>query len=202
MNTRTELINHIINKSQFNSYLEIGLRDPNENFNKININNKTSVDPSPMGSCDYIMTSDNFFKILPNNVKYDLIFIDGLHTSNQVYVDIQNSMEHLNDDGIIVVHDCNPLTEYHTRSYENYLLSRGQWNGDVFKGFIKYKNENLYFSCFVINIDFGCGIISKKNILENIIHECDINEINWNYFELNRNNLLQLVNVDDFIIFY
>ena len=37
------------------------------------------------------MTSDEFFK--QNEDTYDVIFIDGLHTSDAVYRDINNSLK-------------------------------------------------------------------------------------------------------------
>lgn len=96
------------------------------------------------------------------------------------------------------MHDCNPPTEFHIRSYEQYLKTRGQWNGTVFKGFLKLKQELVNWSCFVINEDFGCGIITKRNILKNNILACNIDDLNWNYFSDNRNSLLLLKTFDEF----
>ena len=49
------------------------------------------------------MTSDKFFK---DNEKFDIIFIDGLHTFEQTIKDIDNSIKFLRDKGVILIHDC------------------------------------------------------------------------------------------------
>ena len=51
-------------------------------------------------------TSDEFFK--NNKEKFDLIFLDGLHTYHQTIKDINNSLRNLNSNGIIIIHDCLP----------------------------------------------------------------------------------------------
>lgn len=56
------------------------------------------------------MNSDNFFKKYPTK-KYDIIFIDGLHESEQVSKDIHNSVNALNERGVIIIHDYNPETK-------------------------------------------------------------------------------------------
>lgn len=55
-----------------------------------------------------IMNSDDFFNLLKKiNIKleFDVIFIDGLHTYEQVVKDINNSKKCLAKDGIIALHD-------------------------------------------------------------------------------------------------
>ena len=57
------------------------------------------------------MTSDEFFA---NEAAFlerrgiDVALIDGLHTYGQVVRDVENTLRYLRDDGIIVLHDCNP----------------------------------------------------------------------------------------------
>ena len=89
---RHEIINLLITKNNYKSYLEIGL-DNGFNFSRIEINNKISVDPAlgqySHANPTYKLTSDDFFS--QNKNRYDIIFIDGLHHSEQVYKDIKNS---------------------------------------------------------------------------------------------------------------
>lgn len=200
MITRTEIINILFERYGFKSYLEIGVRVPAENFDKINAELKHSVDPDPMGACTYITTSDNFFLNHVGDKKYDIIFVDGLHTAEQVYFDVINSIKHLNDGGFIIMHDCNPPTEYHIRSYEEYLRTRGQWNGTVFKGFIRLKQELKDWNCFVINEDFGCGVITQCKLKKDFPYLMSVvDEISWDYFNEYRNILLGLVTYDEYI---
>ena len=53
---------------------------------------KIEVDPNSGGT--HKMTSDDFFR--DNKEKFDLIFIDGLHETNQVDRDIENSLKFIN----------------------------------------------------------------------------------------------------------
>ena len=104
---RSEIIQNIINKKNYESYLEIGCFS-NELFNQIKIQNKTGVDPVSGGNIK--ATSDEFFK--KNTNKFDIIFIDGLHHYDQVKKDIENSIKFLNERGIILLHDCLPSKVY------------------------------------------------------------------------------------------
>jgi len=191
---RTAIINHLIKKNNFKYYLEIGVRDL-KNFNKIKIKNKLGVDPSPHREDENIITatSDDFFN---KNVKFfDLIFIDGLHLEHQVDKDIKNSLKFLNNNGFIIMHDCNPPTELHQR--ENYEIN-GQfpsWNGTVWRSFVKLRitNKNLSMSC--VDCDWGVGIIKKhKQQLFKLN-----SKINYSLLEKNRKKLLNLISVTEFI---
>lgn len=197
--SRTDIINHIIKKYGCENYLEIGVRDTDENFNLINSKNKDGVDPSPLKPVNYKMTSDEFFKTHAKEKMYDVIFIDGMHTAEQVYIDVKNSIKHLNPNGFIVLHDCNPPTKFHTRSVEEYYKKRGEWNGTVYKGFIKLKQELTDWKCFVVDEDFGCGVITQNNVSDVNQPMKDIpEEIGWSYFNENRINLLDLKTYNDF----
>lgn len=199
MITRTEILNKIIEKYNFKSYLEIGVRVPAENFDKINVSFKESIDPAPSGPCTYKVTSDYFFANYGKDKKYDIIFVDGLHTYAQSYRDVINSISIMNEGGFIVMHDCNPPTEYHIRSYEDYLKTRGQWNGDVFKAFIRLKNELEDWNCFVVDEDFGCAILTKRKLKRKFSQLDGFNEnMSWVYFNENRIELLDLISYNLF----
>lgn len=87
--TRTEIINYLISILERKiTYLEIGVRNPIRNFVHINADVKYSVDPGvefEENPVDFQFTSDEFFsklsnkQILSDDVKFDVIFIDGLH---------------------------------------------------------------------------------------------------------------------------
>ncbi|MCK9442525.1 MAG: hypothetical protein M0Q13_14040, partial [Methanothrix sp.] len=90
MANRTDIINSIIKRYAFKSYLEIGVRVPADNFDKIVVRLKHSVDPNPNGNYTYKVNSDDFFnKHIKRN--YDIIFIDGMHTEEQSYKDVKNA---------------------------------------------------------------------------------------------------------------
>lgn len=198
MKTRTEIINKLFEIYKFQTYLEIGVATPAENFDLINATLKESVDPSPNGKCTYFTTSDDFFLNYAENKTYDVIFVDGLHTTEQAYIDVMNAVKHLNNDGFIIMHDCNPPTEYHIRSYDEFLKTKGAWNGTVFKAFIKLKYELNDWCCFTIDEDWGCGIITKRKILENKQINCNIHNLSWDEFDKNRKELLQLISFNEY----
>ncbi|MGC1633554.1 MAG: class I SAM-dependent methyltransferase [Gelidibacter sp.] len=170
---RTQIINYFISLIDAQYYLEVGVRDPRKNFNRIQCENKFSVDPGVEfedNPVDFKMTSDVFFKKLKDNelkiksdIKFDVIFIDGLHLSNQVERDILNSLDLLNENGVIILHDCNPPSEFHQREQYDFVNSpaRSFWNGTTWKAFYKARHHSDLFSlCF--DCDWGVGVISKK----------------------------------------
>ena len=118
-------------KNKNTSYLEIGVRKRESNFNHIKAKYKYSVDPFVKleNKKDHFqIESDDFFKSLnkgnlfKSDIKFDLIFIDGLHLADQVERDIKNSLKYIKDDGFIVLHDCNPISEWHARQTYRYDL--------------------------------------------------------------------------------
>ena len=149
--SRLKIVSETIQRKKFKSYLEIGCFD-NQLFNHININ-KTGVDPYKGGNIR--LKSDDFFKI--NKKKYNCIFIDGLHTYEQVIKDIKNSLNCLNQNGIIFVHDCLPNNVYE----QNIPRSTYLWNGDVWKAIVDMRTK-MYVQTYTINADFGIGVIFKK----------------------------------------
>ena len=204
---RTDVINYLISEFNFTSYLEIGVRDPSDNFSLIEIEKKYSVDPGvefESNPVDFKMTSDDFFEkvakgeLLDSTVKFDLIFVDGLHLANQVKKDILNSVNYISENGFIVLHDCNPPTEWHAR--EDYSYKNGPagyyWNGTTWKAFVQARNSaNLNASC--IDTDWGIGILSKQkfigepSVVENPFFE-------YETFDQNRENSLNLITFDEF----
>ncbi len=192
--TRTELINGLIQKNNYTSYLEIGVNTPSQpgyNWVGVNIQTKHGVDPNV--ETTYKMTSDEFFEKHITQ-KYDIIFVDGLHLHEQVYRDIINSLKYLNDNGVIVVHDCNPTTEI-TQRRERVTNA---WHGDVWKAIVQLRTENDNIEIYTVNTDEGCGIIKKghQNLLE-IENNEKIYE--YDFLEKNRIKALNLISVSEFI---
>lgn len=210
--SRTKIINHLLSIVKANNYLEIGVRNPEENFNKIFCSNKYSVDPGDEfieNPVDFKLTSDDFFTKLGRNqlgllpsLKFDVIFIDGLHLADQVERDILNSLNYITDIGFIVLHDCNPPTEFHQR--ENYKFkaspAKGFWNGTGWKTFYKFRHrKDLYSLCF--DSDWGVGVISKKKYPEfsNLIDKLENPYFEYNILNLEREKHLNLQSFDEWI---
>jgi hypothetical protein len=192
---RYDIINHLVEKYKLINYLEIGVFK-GENIKKIQAAHKDGVDPGAEGfttpEVNYPMTSDEFFKLLEGHdeIKYDIIFIDGLHHADQVEKDIKNALNHVVKGGFIVLHDCNPI------SYEAQLIPRQTvaWNGDTWKAFVNFKLNNPSYKCCVVDTDFGVGIIHNNGNEYKIENRID----DWDYFNSNRKELLNLISTDEF----
>jgi len=192
MTSRDELINYLIEKSQAKSYLEIGICD-GTNHKKIKCSSKVGVDPVSSSNCvTHKETSDSFFS--KNKKNFDIIFVDGLHVNEQVYRDITNSLKFLNKNGFIVCHDMNPTSELHQQVPRP--KGQRQWNGDCWKSWTKLRTERNDLSMYVVDIDWGCGVI-KYGTQE--LFETKNETIDYAYLEKNRKKLLNLVTVEEFI---
>tara|TARA_Y100001937_G_scaffold128498_1_gene205464 strand:+ start:5182 stop:5763 length:582 start_codon:yes stop_codon:yes gene_type:complete len=187
--TRTEIIQKLITKVSANSYLEIGM-GPGINFNKVVCNKKISVDPKPTVPVTFSLTSDDFFK--QNKDKFDIIFIDGLHWSEQVYKDIINSLEVLNYNGYIICHDMNPHSEFIQRYPQP--KKESEWTGDCWKAWVKLRTERDDLNMYVVNTDYGCGIITRGKQDKLIVND----ELTWELLNSDRIKLLNLISVDKF----
>lgn len=196
---RTDLLNHLAEKYNLQRYLEIGVQVPELNFDKIICGYKVGVDPQPQA--DYIIpkNSDNYFRytlsmneISPETAKYfDLIFIDGLHTAEQVKKDFENALKILSRNGFIVLHDCNPLKEEHTivpRPTE-----RGHWNGDVYRFAVSILHKHT------IDIDNGCLVWRNIPSQQDAVVALNLKPIPWNIFNAHRKELLNLITWDEFV---
>ena len=133
------------------SYLEIGVFE-GETFLHVDVASRTGVDPlfrfdwrsqhNKDGTQFHECTSDEFFHDLDPSTRYDLIFVDGLHTFEQTYRDILHALRHSHAGTVIAIDDTIPSDVYSTcrdqqECYE--LRRRGtaledrRWHGDTFK---------------------------------------------------------------------
>ena len=187
---RYDIINKIIIKRNYTSYLEIGcFKD--ETFNQINIKKKIGVDPVSGGNLR--MTSDKFF--IENKEKFDLIFIDGLHVYEQVIKDIFNSIKVLKENGIILVHNCLPRKLW----YQTPTRMSDTWNGDVWKAIVECRTlENIdTYTCLA---DEGIGVIKvqKNNNLLNI-NLSNFKNLKYKEYYTNRESLMNIISVEKLI---
>jgi len=193
---RYDIINYLIEKHNLLNYLEIGVFK-GENIREIKAAHKDGVDPGVEGytppEVNYPMGSDEFFELIEGyeDIKYDIIFIDGLHEYSQVKKDIENSLNHLQPNGFIVMHDCNPV------SYDAQIPDRKTiaWTGDVWKAFVEFKQNNLLYECCVIDTDFGVGFI--KNNGESF-NSTPLLDMDYQTFDSNRKQYLNLITWDEF----
>ncbi|RFM26948.1 class I SAM-dependent methyltransferase [Deminuibacter soli] len=150
---RTALLNHLIAQRNAASYLELGVNNENLNFIHIQCAHKTGVDTRPVST--FQGTTDAFFE--QNTQSFDVIFIDAMHTEEQVLKDFANASRCVSPNGVIVLHDCLPPDAWHQRAPE--LFTEGEtWNGTVWKAALRIFNQTTH-RCTLVDTDWGCGII-------------------------------------------
>ena len=192
---RTDIINQLIKKYKYINYLEIGVND-GTNIRKVLCEHKDGVDPGietiNPSEVNYPIDSNSFFDLIRgHDIKYDIIFVDGLHHDDQVYIDIKNAMNHLSENGTIVCHDMNPQWEIVQRKQVPTNVSC--WNGDCWKAWVKLRGELSNYSMEVVDTDHGVGIIRPGK-------QIPITEITNNFWEFSKNrvHLLNLISIDQF----
>jgi hypothetical protein len=207
MENRTDVINFLIDKYNYKTYLEIGVANTALNFTHVNAEHKVGVDPGEVGGIQYNITSDDFFT--QNRSRFDIIFIDGMHEYHHVYRDITNSLKCLNDNGIVVMHDCNPTTEamqlvpntsdgnWSDSEWQSFVEMRskitdsGEWTGDTWKAFVKFRTETQHHFMCVVDIDYGIGIVKPTSKLVDRFVNNDI--LSYDNLVKNKSNWLNLI---------
>jgi len=157
--SRIAFINKAIANFKDCKYLEIGVNN-NSVFNSIPLKLEKKFGVDPVSGGNFRMTSDEFF-LKNKNLKFNVIFIDGLHEYKQCYKDCINAINQLEKNGIIFFHDLLP------RAYLEQAIPRSYspWTGDVWKVAIELAHSNnLEFR--IVNIDMGVGILKIKDGFE------------------------------------
>lgn len=185
---RHQYFNTVIERNGYKSYLEIGIH-AGECFLAVQCPFKVGVDPSPLVKLEGVRecTSDQFFASLPDDQKFDLIFIDGLHTAEQVEKDLVNSLRRLTREGMVCLHDINPPTE------ESQRVPRvsAPWKGTVWRAFVGFRQKYPRIASYTLSkIDTGLGVIlrSEDDVLPGFI-----STLSYQRFDENRQGLLGIV---------
>jgi hypothetical protein len=155
----------------------------------------------------YAERSDEFFEkradqTLPKS-GLDVVLIDGDHNYEQTLRDINNCLRYLNDNGVIVVHDCSPSSEISatpakdiyaaTELLENRPEWTGEWSGDTWRAIVYLRATRKDLHIFVLNCDCGLGIITKgtpENMLE--LSEEEILKMTYDDLDKHRTLFLNL----------
>lgn len=210
------VIQSIIDKLGATTYLEIGVQR-GKNFFAIRAPKKIAIDPHFMFGlmrrlknvgqlfshtfCE--MTSDAFFANevagrLPQGI--DVAFIDGLHTYEQSLLDFQYCYKHLRPGGVILFHDCNPLTEeagVKAWSPADAVQKTGKpvtiWNGDVWKTIVHLRALHPELEVFTLNGDQGVGVARKGTPESTLSFKAEeIDAIPYATFAARRQEMLNL----------
>lgn len=216
---RIKLIKFLLKQKKSKNYLEIGVFnghvffkvkskfkigvDPEFQFDFLRKLGKTLINPYNLFNKYFLKTSDRFFsEIAPDllqNKKIDVSLVDGMHEYHFALRDVENTLKYLDNDGMIIMHDCNPLSEEASVTFEEWKAKgmTGTWNGDLWKTIIHLRSLRKDINVFVLDCDHGLGIITKRKP-ENSLNFSpeEINALTYQQFNANRTQWLNLKTVD------
>ncbi len=209
MSVTSNFINILAEKYSFRRYLEIGVRD-GATFCNVEMPHKTAVDPNFVFDTSkhtselityYNETSDEFFDKFPDrrmqkpyynfnlnkDFKFDIIYIDGMHTFEQSYTDFRNTINY--------IHDTLPRDPYSAVNNQEKSLfyrrlaniAQDPWHGDVYKTIFAIHDLHPDF-CYATNITTGYPqtIVwrNKQNIQRKRHFNSMLNIMSMSYFDM------------------
>lgn len=187
---RPEILQKIFSLFPEVKYLEIGV-STGATFHEVQAKQKYAVDPNFLFDISTIpnsedifyfpVTSDSFFESFQNTDKFQVIYIDGLHTFEKTLRDLLNSIQVLAAGGVIIIDDTVPtsyeasLPSSDTCFQIRKLVNNGDsaWMGDVYKLAFFIQTFMQQFEYRTINDNHGqivmwhqprreCEIVSRK----------------------------------------
>jgi hypothetical protein len=222
---RIQIIQKFIDINKYKTYLEIGTYK-GVSLLPIKCKKKVAVDPfiqiwrrkkirwilkNPfnLNNSYFEMTSEEFFKYneeFLENLKPDIVLVDGLHTYEASLNDTLCSLKYLNKKGVIILHDCFPphkaaatpgvsSADAKKAGVEGWT---GHWCGDVWKSivYLRRKFSNI-LEVDVLNTDMGLGIVKILN-KEELDFEIDkslyeeVDELTYEEMVINAKELIGL----------
>lgn len=220
---RTEVIQSVMDKKNARTYLEIGV-EAGINFFLLKAKRKIAVDPNFLFSQKHRIkrtiqnpynffarfhqkTSDDYFADVKNKDQPDVVFIDGLHSYQQSLKDVNNALAIMNEEGVIIMHDCSPPHEAAAQPANswNHAASMNlpgwtnEWCGDVWKTICNLRSNRKDLRVFVLDCDYGLGIITRGKADDNLeLSEQEIEKMTFDKLSENRQYLLNLKDVSFF----
>lgn len=149
-------------------YVELGVRD-GRNFIEVSkyckraiavdiMHQQFSSNSVQSETFEYHTTStDNYFRTIDKDIKFDCVFIDADHSHQQSLKDFLNVKDYVVDDGFIFFHDTYP----YDKEYFNPLAC-----GDVYKTAL-YIKENLIDEFEIVTLPFNPGVTIVKKMKRN-----------------------------------
>ncbi|WP_201747933.1 class I SAM-dependent methyltransferase [Chitinophaga vietnamensis] len=212
---RQEIATSLIQKHQFKTYVEIGVFiganffpikaekkiaiDPDYKFNWFKKLKRAVKNPCNFRASYYKMESDRFFEKkalkLFNTRRIDVCLVDGMHEYHFALRDVEHTLTHLADNGVIIMHDCNPANAAAACSFKEWQARGGKdnWNGDVWKAIVHLRSTRDDLNVFVLDCDFGLGIVTKgKPDAMLSFTPAEIGQFSYADFEQNRAAWLNL----------
>jgi hypothetical protein len=159
-----EIIEHISKWIKPSNYLEIGVRHGTV-YNRVkNFAKKCYLVDINFLDIEYFentlkfeMSSDEFFLLEESRVNFDLVFIDGDHSRDQVIKDFINVSSLVVEDGFVILHDTYPCDE----RMEDPGYSYNAWEAAL------YFKENFSEDWEILTLPFNPGLTLMKKMKRN-----------------------------------
>lgn len=164
--TVADVIQGLINKHEYKSYLEIGL-DDGETFRSIECCHKAGVDPATADG-GYQMTADQFWedmlKLKGYPYPFDIILVDGDHRWSAALRDVSMALRYLASNGTVVMHDIMPRKQEHADlTYRNQNGHTVPGNGSAWKAWAILRMSRPDLVMRSLNLGDGFGFISPRH---------------------------------------
>jgi Methyltransferase domain len=218
---RSEVINRFAQRIDAQRYLEIGV-NKGETFLQVDIPDKTGVDPLFLFDYEskaseaarfFNCPSDQFFRERPldDTRPYDIVYIDGLHTFDQVVRDLTNSLGVLSKNGVVVIDDVVPDNYFASlpdhalfrKLRERKIAGSASWMGDVYKILFFIDSYLWDWTCFTYQLtnNYFQAVVWKSSASERGRSRgrydlSDIVGMDYSTFLLECKNVLNLSTVD------
>lgn len=177
--SRNLVVQSVLNLFDAPDYLEIGV-NRGVTFNALKAATKVAVDPKFLFDFEaeasedirfHKTTSDDYFgHIATRDAAFDVIYLDGLHTSEQTIRDLVNAFAFLKNDGVIVIDDVFPSSyiaslpeRQHTRIIRQATADpSGAWMGDVFRLVFFVETFCQQYSYGTVNNNHGQLVVWRE----------------------------------------
>ena len=165
--------------------------------------------PVDYRSCDRD-TSECLRQIRAQGLRFDVVFLEACHEYKSTRRDMQDALSLVNDNGIIVLHDCLPDSEALSTPSRADLEG---WYGVTYKAYLDVLTAHNDLWYCTVNTDCGCGMIrsnQKTRLYKRAIDGDEACLRAWrnvgdNYatayriYDRNRNALMNVVTVNEFL---
>ncbi len=203
---RVGLIQRELDRFDGPRYLEIGL-GVGAVFFHVYARRRVGVDPrglsarkrlfhplSSLRSSIVRATSDAYFASLDPSAAFEVCFVDGYHTYAQALCDVENSLLHLAEGGVVMMHDCNPPDEASGLADPHVAAAAGSdlWCGDVWKAVVHLRATRPDLETSVLDTDYGIGVVRRGNSEPLALDVAEIEDMGYADLERNRAELLGL----------
>lgn len=222
---RKKVIHILMKQKNLSKYLEIGVFtghiffwikskfkiavDPDFKFNQFKKSAKLLLNPFNFFNQYFEKPSDDFFKEnapeIFSDTKLEIALIDGMHEYLFALRDIENALNYLSENGVIILHDCNPQKKENAVSFREWKARdfKNTWNGDVWRAVLHLRSLRKDINVFTLDCDHGLGVVTfgkPENPLNYTAEE--IEKFTFEDFDANRLSWLNLKPADYFYEYF